>query len=100
MSDDHLVGKPVIIDWIDSNSFAGWQSIERWRERVVHDRMICQTVGYLILDAPTFIAVAQSCGEPTGPERNFGDVMQIPRVAVVQMTFVEPEKLRQRCDGG
>jgi len=66
----NLVGKPVIVEWIDSMSSSGWHD-----HRVTD--MGCTTVGHYHSEYDDRIVVAlnrSSCG--------CGDYMEIPKVAI------------------
>lgn len=84
-------GSPVLVIWLDSHEFGGWRTLAAWRDGVGPALMECETVGYLLVDEPEYLLIAQSRGtrfEP-GDDRpkaladvNWADTILIPRAAV------------------
>ena len=71
----------VRVTWIDSHQF------NDWRENAVQVALartlslVCETTGYLVLDEPDRVGIAQSISE----DGNMSEVMVIPRVAITEI---------------
>jgi hypothetical protein len=75
----------VQVVWLDSHVFGGWKSITEWRATFSRDRLVCQSVGWAIVEDEDYIVLAQTRGNPVS-EESWADMVQIPRVALVSVT--------------
>lgn len=72
----------IQVTWVDSASHPYWQDGDE-----EYDLLHCSTVGYLIKETPTFLAIAQSIAldECTKP---WADVIVIPQTAITAKRFI------------
>lgn len=74
------------VEWVDSMGYTGWENRERRQANLDEPRvMVHWTIGYLFKRTRAYVAVAQSVQEQG---EQVGDVMQIPRGAVLSMKLV------------
>ena len=68
-------GTLVQLDWVDSESAHGWQSIKE----VTKDPQLVHSVGYVIADNDKAITLAADVGEEFGPEDTVNRTIVIPK---------------------
>ena len=87
--------KIVKVDWVDSCSHNGW--IRSDDVALQATPLKCQTVGYLINESKTAIAIAQNKTMMTEEGyRPYGDIIHIPKSAIMGKTFLEDNKRRRK----
>ena len=74
----------VEVEWIDSGAELGWNDEETVLVSVERkDYGLCISVGYLVNEDDDKVALAQSIATSGKTTRQLGDVISIPKVAVV-----------------
>jgi hypothetical protein len=76
---------PIVeVEWLDSQGEMRWQSLKDAMSTAAADDLVHRSVGYLIDDHERYVLLAASHREERLEEPPMvGDVIQIPRVAVV-----------------
>lgn len=85
MTHSHLF-PAVLVEWEDSaqpSSAWGWVD-----ELSDPSPVLCQTVGFLVKETEHCLIVALSIGDATSKRPQANGVMQIPRSAVVHLTYL------------
>lgn len=77
MSEQELSIELVV--WIDSSSMSGWTGSEEAKANIWR----CQSVGFLIDETDTAIALAESRSEPKAEHKPYADIISIPKVAII-----------------
>lgn len=78
--------KRVEVDWLDSQGEMRWQSLSDAMRTAEADDLVHHSVGYLLDDHERYVLLAASYREARLEEPEMvGDVIQIPRAAVVAM---------------
>ena len=73
----------VIVEWQDSSQPVGtWQWADDYAEPEI---VVCKSVGYLIGDTETAVALAPNLGDVTRDRIQASGIMRIPRKAVVRI---------------
>lgn len=79
------------VAWVDSNHTDGWRSVAKMRVDVLEGGMLCESVGYLFVDAEDRVVLVQSVSD-TGM---VDSAMTIPRVAVVSIAALVDSKAEE-----
>lgn len=80
--------KLVLIEWLDSHSGRGWQTIDELQRSA--EPLYCQSVGWLLSDMENCkVIVPHIAGERNGETmmQGFGD-LTIPTKAIMKMTVL------------
>ena len=76
----------VEVEWLDSQGEMRWQSLKDAKTTAEADDLVHRSVGFLLDDHERYVLLAASHREERLEEPQMvGDVIQIPRVAVVAM---------------
>jgi hypothetical protein len=87
---------PIVrVVWADSHAYGGWKIVEEWAAHITPARMVCESVGWLLIDGRDYLVLAQSRGNRVG-EATWADMVQIPRVAVRTVTPLVTSGKHQR----
>lgn len=87
---------PVVrVTWLDSHAYGGWKSRDEWAEHISADRLVCESVGWLVIDGRDYLVLAQSRGNRVG-DATWADMVQIPRVAVQTVRVLPSSGKRHR----
>ena len=82
--------KILLVEWLDSVSLAGWHpAADALDELTADDALHHTTVGHLVADLPDLIVLAASRG--LAPRSELGDVIGIPRPAILNVTDLTPK---------
>jgi hypothetical protein len=76
--------KSVLVKWEDSTSIDGWTTLDDIKDTDVE----CQTVGMIVDETPKTISLVLSHA-PTGRRELYGQVIVIPRRAIIAMYPLE-----------
>ena len=71
--------KIVAVKWRDTMSFNGWRS-----QNDLEKPPVIETVGFLLEEHKTYIALAMSCGK-----YHYGEMMTIVRDSIVSITLLQ-----------
>lgn len=86
----------VEVDWLDSQSTAGWQSIHAAVRSAADDDLVHHSCGYLLVDHDDYVLLMGSTrNEREADAAMCADVMQIPRVAVLDVRVLTERKQRR-----
>lgn len=84
----------VEIQWIDSMSEGTWLTVKEAIEKATPDAMRHRTVGYVLeANEDSILLVMGQSEQGDGENRLVHSMMQIPRVAIVEITDLEPVEL-------
>jgi hypothetical protein len=73
----------VRVEWEDSaRPIPGWQWVDEYE---LPETVRCVSVGYLVADAKSAIAVAPNLGDLEQPRAQACGIIRIPRCAIVKM---------------
>lgn len=79
---------PILVEWEDS---AQPSSAWSWVDEISDPKpVLCQTVGFLVKETDRCLLLALSIGDATSERPQANGVMQIPRSAVVKLTYLAP----------
>lgn len=80
------IGDAVQVNWLDSQSFTGWQHVEEAEELAANnERLQIESIGYLIHQSEFSITLAQSRGRS-----QFCQGITIPRCSIKAIKRVTP----------
>lgn len=80
-------GTPVLVKWVDSKSWAGWQSRDAWKDHLHNASCEVESLGFVINEDSTYLSLAQSWGT-----ENAADVIQIPKAAIIARSRIAEDK--------
>jgi len=72
-----------LVEWVDSHSFGQWRSQHEWEKHATPERLLCTSVGFVVVDNDSFLLLAQSRGNDVDDETCYSDTIMIPRVCIV-----------------
>jgi hypothetical protein len=75
----------VLVEWLDSNGTHTWESYDTMLASCRSAGLLCQSVGWVLLDAPDRLVLVPNLAE-TGSVQ---DAMTIPRCAVLSTTILD-----------
>lgn len=82
---------PILVEWEDSaQPVSAWS----WVDEISDPKpVLCQTVGFLLKETERCLTLALSIGDAASDRPQANGVMQIPRSAILRITFLGPCEL-------
>ena len=90
-SNNFINKKLVLIEWVDSHSGRGWQSLDELKDKA--EPLYCRSVGWLVKETRDYkVIVPHISGEENGDIvlHGCGDLM-IPKKAILKVKLIKAE---------
>lgn len=76
-----MTPKMMYVEWVDSAGTNGWCTPHE--VEAAGEPMACSSVGFFVKETKTAIVLAQNRSEAKNTARPWGELMTIPKVAVI-----------------